>query len=244
MRARHYHPALGRFLQRDPIGVWTDGGNLGNGVAFVANDPVDDPDPTGLHWEYRSARAGRGVRWVGPPPKPGPDDYGKQEVWDPFDNPPSWDTDYVIRPAPKGTPKKAATSSTTTGTYKANVKGESAGGGTTSGTIPGTGGIPASAGGIQVEPTSEMRKRKNSGVTVSGAPHNPASGDETNGPYTTSPSPSPMPTPTGPAVRPFGRAMTFGAEPESLRYTDEQSPQLAAPTRRAHRQLVVGRLDP
>ena len=31
MRRRTYSPSLGRFLQRDPVGVWTDGLNLGNG---------------------------------------------------------------------------------------------------------------------------------------------------------------------------------------------------------------------
>ncbi|MBI3951782.1 MAG: RHS repeat-associated core domain-containing protein [Acidobacteria bacterium] len=47
-RARFYDPKSGRFLQRDSIGVWTDGGNLGNGYTFVANDPVNGKDPRGL----------------------------------------------------------------------------------------------------------------------------------------------------------------------------------------------------
>ncbi|MCA8970036.1 MAG: RHS repeat-associated core domain-containing protein [Planctomycetes bacterium] len=47
-RARHYSPELGRFLQKDPIGIWTDGANLGNGYAFAANDLVNGVDPTGM----------------------------------------------------------------------------------------------------------------------------------------------------------------------------------------------------
>ncbi len=48
MRARQYHPSLGRFMQQDRIGHWTDFTNLGNGVAFVRNDAVDHRDPLGL----------------------------------------------------------------------------------------------------------------------------------------------------------------------------------------------------
>lgn len=43
-RARHYHPALGRFLQTDPIGY--DGG--ANLYAYVSNDPLNNTDASGL----------------------------------------------------------------------------------------------------------------------------------------------------------------------------------------------------
>jgi RHS repeat-associated protein len=45
---RMYSPTPGRFLQRDPIGVWTDPNNLGNGFTYVQNDPVNLTDPMGL----------------------------------------------------------------------------------------------------------------------------------------------------------------------------------------------------
>ncbi len=56
-RARYYHPALRRWLNRDPIG---SGEN--NLYAYAANDPIDLIDPLGLGtaaaiedggWEYR-----------------------------------------------------------------------------------------------------------------------------------------------------------------------------------------------
>ena len=47
-RAREYAPELGRFLERDPIGVWGDGIGLGNGYAYVGNDGVNAVDPSGL----------------------------------------------------------------------------------------------------------------------------------------------------------------------------------------------------
>jgi RHS repeat-associated protein len=47
-RARFYDPARGRFVQRDPIGMWTDKANLGNGYTYVGNNPLTWTDPLGL----------------------------------------------------------------------------------------------------------------------------------------------------------------------------------------------------
>jgi len=45
--ARLYDPALGRFLQRDPI-AFSHGSSVGNPYAFAFSDPVNLTDPTGL----------------------------------------------------------------------------------------------------------------------------------------------------------------------------------------------------
>ena len=47
-RLRYLDPGQGRFVNRDPIGVWGDAGNLGNGYTFCGNDPVNRVDPFGL----------------------------------------------------------------------------------------------------------------------------------------------------------------------------------------------------
>ena len=47
-RARYLDPAKGRFLTRDPIGIWADLDNLGNGYAYVASNPARFTDPSGL----------------------------------------------------------------------------------------------------------------------------------------------------------------------------------------------------
>jgi len=52
-RARHYTPEMGRFLSRDPIGIWGDGGNFGNAYAYAGNNPLTYTDPSG-EWGFAS----------------------------------------------------------------------------------------------------------------------------------------------------------------------------------------------
>lgn len=63
-RARAYSPRHGRFLQRDPLGAWSDAWNCGNPYAFVGSDPWNCADPFGLErrvpvWLHE------GLSWVG-----------------------------------------------------------------------------------------------------------------------------------------------------------------------------------
>ena len=47
-RRRLLDPDLGRFLQRDPIGIWEDVANFGNAYQYAAGNPVNLVDPFGL----------------------------------------------------------------------------------------------------------------------------------------------------------------------------------------------------
>ncbi len=53
-RFRNYAPTLGRFLQRDPIGVWGDGGALGNGYSYVGGRATSFRDPSGAEGDPSS----------------------------------------------------------------------------------------------------------------------------------------------------------------------------------------------
>ncbi len=47
-RFRWFDPSTGRFITRDPIGIWGDGINVGNGYTYVGNNPWTYVDPFGL----------------------------------------------------------------------------------------------------------------------------------------------------------------------------------------------------
>ena len=46
-RTRYFSPALGRFIGRDTIGCWGDVLGLGNGYAYLGNNPLNGVDPFG-----------------------------------------------------------------------------------------------------------------------------------------------------------------------------------------------------
>jgi RHS repeat-associated protein len=50
MRYRYYSAQSGRFLSQDPIGVWGDAVNWGNGYGYVGNNPLNRRDPYGLFY--------------------------------------------------------------------------------------------------------------------------------------------------------------------------------------------------
>ncbi len=52
MRNRYYSKEMKRFINVDPLGIWGDANNLGNGFAYVAGMVVEASDPTGLDWHY------------------------------------------------------------------------------------------------------------------------------------------------------------------------------------------------
>ncbi len=51
MRNRYYHIGMHRFINQDPIGIWGDANNLGNGFAYVAGMVIEASDPSGLETE-------------------------------------------------------------------------------------------------------------------------------------------------------------------------------------------------
>ncbi len=67
-RARYYDPRGGEFLTRDPLGVWGDARSIGNPMAYVAHNPWNSRDPSGLNeddWRiYYGSSGGPGIEYT------------------------------------------------------------------------------------------------------------------------------------------------------------------------------------
>jgi RHS repeat-associated protein len=59
MRNRYYSTGLGRFLTRDPIGVWGDPLNWGNEAGYAASAPGVHSDPMGLQGQREQMQTGQ-----------------------------------------------------------------------------------------------------------------------------------------------------------------------------------------
>jgi RHS repeat-associated protein len=81
MRNRYYSVELGRFLTRDPLGVWGDGMNLGNEVGYAGNRPLVVGDPLGLQAHSEAVYAAAGARGYLHGPPPAPDDTAGNVDW-------------------------------------------------------------------------------------------------------------------------------------------------------------------
>jgi len=57
-RNRCYDPQIGRFISRDPLGIWGDTNNLGNPYTYVGNNPWSHTDPLGLVTPYNLSSVG------------------------------------------------------------------------------------------------------------------------------------------------------------------------------------------
>ena len=63
-RHRYFDPVTGRFTTIDPLGLWGDPGNTGNGYTYAANNPWTLVDPFGLcPPEYSGPKAGPSNWW-------------------------------------------------------------------------------------------------------------------------------------------------------------------------------------
>ena len=64
-RTRYLDPKVGRFISRDTLGLYGDGNNLGNGQAYVNNNPWSRVDPFG-QWGVQITDWGPNIGWGQP----------------------------------------------------------------------------------------------------------------------------------------------------------------------------------
>jgi RHS repeat-associated protein len=80
-RFRWFDPSTGRFITRDPIGIWGDNINLGNGYTYVGNNPWTYVDPWG---EQGCSASVPSVAWHHVIPKVHSGDKGYYDILDSF----------------------------------------------------------------------------------------------------------------------------------------------------------------
>jgi RHS repeat-associated protein len=68
LRARYLDPTVGRFISRDPLGMWGDAVSLGNGMQYAGANPWTWSDPSGLKAIDGSGNPGLTPRYWWDPP--------------------------------------------------------------------------------------------------------------------------------------------------------------------------------
>ncbi len=64
MRHRYFDPVVGRFVSRDPLGLWGDPSQSGNGQGYCGHNPVNILDPFGLDdYEFDYGSDSNPVNW-------------------------------------------------------------------------------------------------------------------------------------------------------------------------------------
>ena len=63
-RNRYYDPEAGRFISRDPLGMWGDAGQRGNGQNYCGNNPINRIDPLGLTNDLWWAQQEASIGWL------------------------------------------------------------------------------------------------------------------------------------------------------------------------------------
>ena len=79
-RARYLDPIEGRFISRDPLGIWNDRRDVGNGYVYAGSNPLNALDPTGQQGAGPPPAASAnpnwtpssGTTWPSRPPPPAP----------------------------------------------------------------------------------------------------------------------------------------------------------------------------